>query len=234
MKQVAKYWKVFLAVLMLLIAIPVFVLLYLPNKQAYESEEQQLSNNIALLQETIAQNQRYAGVQDQIPGEEAALEQSRLELYQHFPKAMKEEDQLLYLSELEKAFSGEAVGELGYNEELHDYFLSHQELGSADITFTFGVTTPLALLNDGSILEGQTMTVYFTGGYENFKNMLRYLATDSRVVSIQNSSITKWIDGEDAVSGSLTLLYYVMDSDSLEYTAPEITVSGTGKSNLFE
>lgn len=208
MKQLAKYWKIILALVLLLAAVPVIFMGYLPAKREYEAEERRLNTSISALQKTIAENLRYADIQDALPDAEAALEGSRLELYQHFPVELKEEDQIMYVLYLEELFGTE-------------------------ITFSFGSVDSLAVLSDGSVLGGLTLTVNYETDYQGYKDMIDYLATDERITSIQYSTMNYDAETDKAV-GSLTLLCYVLDSDLLEYLPPDVTVPKTGKDNIFD
>ena len=208
MKGIGRYWKAILALVLLVAAIPVILAVYFPGKKAFEAEQRRLNASISGLQVTIAENQRYADIQDALPGAEEALEASRLELYQHFPVELKEEDQIMYVLYLEELFGTE-------------------------ITFSFGSTDSLAVLSDGAVLGGLTLTVNYDTDYQGFKDMIEYLATDERVTSIQYATMD--YDKEaDRVVGSLTLLCYVLDSDLLEYQPPQVTEPDTGKPNIFD
>lgn len=208
MKALAKYWKVILALIMVIASIPVIFRIYLPGKHNFEQERDTLNASIASLQQTIVENTRYADVQEQLPEEEEAVENSRLELYRHFPKELKEEDQIMYVLYLEELFGTE-------------------------ISFSFGSASGLNVLSDGAVLGGLTLTVNYETDYQGYKDMIKYLATDSRITSIQYSTMN--YDAEnDKATGSLTLLCYLLETDLLEYQAPDVTVPATGKPNIFE
>lgn len=208
MKTLAKNWKVILALLMVMAAMPVFFLGYLREKKAFEAEQSQLNSKISGLQATIAENLRYSDIQEQIPDAEASVEESRLKLYQKFPTELREEDQIMYVLYLEELFETE-------------------------ISFGFGTAAPVQLLRDGAVLEGLTLTVNYETTYQGFKEMIDYLATDSRITSIQYATVD--YDSEnDTATGSLTLLCYIMDSDLLpEYQEPDVTKPQTGKPNIL-
>lgn len=207
MKTLAKNWKVVLAVLMIMAALPIFFLGYLREKKAFETEESQLKTQISALQNTIAENLRYADIQEQLPDAEAELGESRLALYEKFPTELREEDQIMYVL---------------YLEELFD----------TEISFSFGTVAPVRVLSDGAVLKGLTLTVNYETTYKGFKEMVDYLATDSRITSIQYATVD--YDSEnDTATGSLTLLCYIMDSDMLEYTEPDVTTPQTGKKNIL-
>lgn len=207
MKVIAKGWKVVLAVLMIMAALPIFFLGYLREKKAFEAEQSQMKAQISSLQATIAENMRYADVQEQIPEAAAALEESRLALYEKFPTELREEDQIMYVLYLEELFETE-------------------------ISFSFGTVAPVRMLSDGAVLEGLTLTVNYETTYQGFKEMIDYLATDSRITSIQYATVD--YDSEnDTATGTLTLLCYIMDSDLLEYEEPDVNEPQTGKDNIL-
>ena len=207
MKKVAKYWKVVLALLLIMAAFPIFFLGYLREKKTFEAEESRIKAQISSLQATIAENLRYADVQEQIPEAEAAVEESRLALYEKFPTELREEDQIMYVL---------------YLEELFD----------TEISFSFGTVAPVQMLRDGAVLEGLTLTVNYETTYQGFKEMVDYLATDSRITSIQYATVD--YDSEnDTATGTLTLLCYIMDSDLLEYEEPDVNEPQTGKPNIL-
>lgn len=207
MKKVAKYWKVVLALLLIMAALPIFFLGYLREEKTFEAEQAQVKAQISSLQTTIAENLRYADVQEQIPEAEVAVEESRLALYEKFPTELREEDQIMYVLYLEELFETE-------------------------ISFSFGTVAPVQMLRDGAVLEGLTLTVNYETTYEGFKEMVDYLATDSRITSIQYATVD--YDSEnDAATGTLTLLCYIMDSDLLEYEEPDVTEPQTGKKNIL-
>lgn len=208
MKVLGKYWKVILSVVMLIAAAVVVVLVYSPAKSEYESESRRLRQLNVALQTSIAENLRYADVQDEIPVQEEALGESRLSLYEHFPRELKEEDQIMYVLYLEDLFGTE-------------------------ITFSFGSVSGIAALSDGAQLGALTLTVNYETDYEGFKDMIEYLATDSRITSIKYATLN-YDPSSDRATGSLTLLCYVLDSDLLEYTSPDVTQPEVGKSGIFD
>lgn len=208
MKVLGKYWKVILSVVMLIAAVVVFMLVYSPAKSEYESESRRLRQLNSALQTSIAENLRYADVQDEIPVQEEALDESRLSLYEHFPRELKEEDQIMYVLYLEDLFGTE-------------------------ITFSFGSVSGIAALSDGAQLGALTLTVNYETDYEGFKDMIEYLATDSRITSIKYATLN-YDPSSDRATGSLTLLCYVLDSDLLEYTSPDVTQPEVGKSGIFD
>lgn len=208
MKTLIRNWKAVVAFLLLVAAVCVMFLVYRPAKQEYESKEKELNTMITALQSTIAENLRYVDVQDDLPAANEAITASRLELYKKFPTELREEDQIMYVVYLEDTFGTE-------------------------IQFSFGEVLPMLPLSDGSTLCGLSLTVNYQTNYAGFKEMINYLASDSRITSIQHATM-EYDDTNDIAIGSLTLLCYVIDSELLEYQVSDITTPSTGKPNIFD
>ena len=206
MMQLKKYWKAIVAVV-LLIAFALVLSNYFSERQAHQAEVDKLQSNNQALQNKVDANMKYEGVQDKL--EEASAQQmaSRLELYQKFPVEMKEEDQIMYVLYLEKIFGTE-------------------------IFFSFGQAQPMTVLKDGAKVMGLTLTVNYQTSYDGFKDMIDYLATDSRVTSVQFAQI-QYDAATDTAVGTVTLLLYLIDSDLLDYVSPEVNEPDTGKDNIF-
>lgn len=230
MKTLAKYWKIVLAFLLAAVALVVILVGYLPGKTEYETRKATLNQNINMLQVSLTEAMKYPDdLSEEVEAATAELEASRKELYEHFPAQIKEEDQLVYLLGLEDQFASGDSGELGYSLDLHQIFL---DKFGVDISYTFGTATPIMALSDGAILGGQSITVYFSGAYENVKEMIRYLGEEEvQLTSVQYATMY-WKD--DEVTGTFTLLNYLLDSDLLEYHAPVVNMPDTGKTNIFE
>lgn len=208
MKFLGKYWKVLLAIAILVAAYFFYQSNYVEKKAAYEAETSRIQTYIKAMESSIEENMRYAAVQDKLEEANAAVDASRLEMYQHFPLEMKEEDQIMYVLYLEKLFGTE-------------------------IFFTFGTPQPLIALRDGATLMGLTLTVNYETTYKGFQDMINYLSTDSRVTSVQFASIE--YDAEaDKATGTVTLLLYLIDSELLEYLPPEVAEPETGKENIYD
>ena len=107
MKSLEKYWKIIIALILVVAALWIYFNKYQAEKVAYESESQQLQNIISVLEKQIANNMKYKDIQDELVPAMAELEASRVELYQHFPEELKEEDQILYALYLETVFDTE-------------------------------------------------------------------------------------------------------------------------------
>ena len=180
---------------------------YLSERDAHKAEMDKLQTNNQALQNKVDANKQYEGVQDKLEDASAQLMASRLELYQKFPVEMKEEDQIMYVLYLEKIFGTE-------------------------IFFSFSQAQPMMALKDGANLMGLTLTVNYQTTYDGFKDMIDYLATDSRVTSVQFAQI-QYDAATDTAVGSVTLLLYLIDSDLLDYVSPEVNEPDTGKDNIF-
>ena len=207
MNALKNNWKALVALILTIAAIAVYFLCYRPGKAEFETRTTELNTSIAALQSTAAENLRYAAVQDKLPAAMEELQNSRLELYEHFPAELKEEDQIMYVVYLEERFG-------------------------THIDFSFAAPEPIVSLRDGSVLCGVALTVNYQTSYEGFKEMISYLSADSRIASIQHASM-EYDPAADTATGTLTLVCYTVDSPLLEYTAPEIPTPSIGKSNLF-
>ena len=207
MQFVGKYWKALLAVI-LLIAVVVVYSNYDTERKVHKAEVNQLNTNNIALQNRVEENMKYEGVQDKLEEATAQLMASRLELYEKFPVEMKEEDQIMYVLYLEKIFGTE-------------------------IQFAFSTAQPMVALKDGAKLMGLTLTVNYQTSYDGFLEMINYLATDSRITSVQFAQIQYDANSDTAV-GTVTLLLYLIDSDLLDYVKPEVNVPDTGKDNIFD
>ena len=206
MQQLKKYWKALVAVVLLITFVMVFSN-YLSERDAHKAEMDKLQTNNQALQNKVDANKQYEGVQDKLEDASAQLMASRLELYEKFPVEMKEEDQIMYVLYLEKIFGTE-------------------------IFFSFSQAQPMMALKDGAKLMGLTLTVNYQTSYDGFKDMIDYLATDSRVTSVQFAQI-QYDAATDTAVGTVTLLLYLIDSDLLDYVSPEVNEPETGKDNIF-
>ena len=208
MKVLGKYWKLLLAIILVAAAVLMYYGTYKAEEAAYEIKTQQLKTMIAALENSIRENAKYADIQDDLEGANAEIVASRLELYEHFPVEMKEEDQIMYVLYLEKLFGTE-------------------------IFFSFGTKQPLTLLRDGSVLVGLTLTVNYETTYEGFKDMLNYLSTDSRITSVQYANI-QYDAKNDVATGNITLLLYLLNTPDGQYLPPDVAIPDTGKDNIYE
>lgn len=207
MKVFAKYWKLLIVLVLVGAAAFLYFDTYKTEEAAHEASVEQMKTMIKVLEDRIAKNERYADIQDDLVGTAEELEASRLALYQNFPKEMKEEDQIMYILYLESVFGTE-------------------------ITFPFSTPVPIVQMSDGAVLQGLFLTVNYQTTYEGFQDMIDYLATDERIVSVYEATID-YNKNTDTASGYLTLVVYLMDSDKLTYETPDIAVPETGKDNIF-
>ena len=207
MKILAKYWKVLLAVLLAAAAVYIYLNTYKTEKAEFESKTANLGMMILALEGKIQENAQYADIQDELEDAKLALEASRMDLYKSFPVEMKEEDQIMYVLYLETLFKEE-------------------------IFFSFAEPIQLVPLQDGSNLQGMLITVNYKTTYDGFQNMVKYLSTDSRVVSVYESTID-YDAQNDVATGYLTLLLYLLDTDKMEYVSPDVAIPETGKNNIF-
>lgn len=237
-----KYWKVLLAILLVIVAVLAVVFILVPQNKVMETEFNMAGMMTEALQTRLdaqlAENVQLAAIKDELPGarEEVAksaedmaaameqLEQDRATLYSDFPGGLKEEDQILYVMDLEDQLDMELMFGRTYDS------LSHSE--GRDINFAFGVVHPLIQLTDGSILCSVNVDIDFDMSYPEFKQMLRYLAQDERITSINYTKID-YDAVNNRVVGYATLLYYYLESEANLYVEPDMNLQ-TGKDNLFE
>lgn len=208
MKVLGKYWKLLLAIVLVAAALLMYYGTYKNEEAAYTTKTQQLKTMIQALENSIRENSKYVDVQDDLEEANAKIVASRMELYEHFPVEMKEEDQIMYVLYLEKLFGTE-------------------------IFFSFGTKQPLMGLRDGSTLLGLTLTVNYETTYEGFKDMLDYLSTDSRITSVQYADI-QYDAKEDKATGTITLLLYLLETAEGQYAPPDVAIPDTGKDNIYE
>ncbi len=208
MKFLGKYWKVLISLLLLGAAFFLYQEMYLTEKQNYENQVNQANTMISVLQSTIAENQKYAHVQEDIPAALEAIDSSRLALYEHFPVDMKEEDQIMHVLYLESVFGTE-------------------------INFNFNDVVPLGQLQDGSILMIMPMNINYDTTYQGFQDMVKYLATDSRITSVNYASIDYDAENDRAV-GRIQFQMYLIATSLRDYEAPNVPVPETGKDNIFD
>ena len=207
MKVISKYWKVILALVMLLAAVLVYVLQYLPAKTVYELEQASLRGQIETMQMQVGQNTKYASVQDQLDPAIKAITDSRRELYDKFPVEMKEEDQIMYMLYLEEKFGKE-------------------------VTLEFAEEETIVALSDGAELQGVTVMFDYETTYAGFKKMIQELATDSRITSVRFATMDYDTEA-DLLRGKMVVTNYVM-SDDRTYEGPEVDTPAIGKDNPYK
>jgi len=210
MRSILKYWKVIIALILIGAALFLYYDKYQKEEEAYQQQAKQLEQLADALEQSIEKNLRYKDIQDELDAAKLELDASRLELYQHFPVELKEEDQIMYVLYLETIFGTE-------------------------INFTFNQAVSLlpSPLSDGTELQGLLLVVNYETTYQGFKEMVSYLATDDRLTSIYDATIA-YDAKKDIASGTLSLILYVMDSDRLIYQLPDVAIPELGKDNLFE
>ena len=207
MKAIGKYWKLILAFLLLIGALLIFVLQYLPAKQAYELEKSALQSQISTMQIQIAENRKYAPYQDQLEAATREVEESRKELYSKFPVELKEEDQIMYMLYLEEKFGREVV-------------------------FSFAEEILFVPMSDGAQLQGVTFAFDFVTTYSGFKDMVKELATDEIITSVRYAVMQS--DAEsDQVLGQLIVTRYVL-ADGRDYQAPVVDKPVVGKEHIYK
>ena len=208
MSVLKKYWALLLTVVLLAAAALFYLNVYTVEKAAHESHVNQLETMIATVRGNIVLNSKYEAVQDQLEGKMQEIELSRQDLISRFPKEMKEEDQIMYVLYLETLFGTE-------------------------ISFSFSSPEAITPLSDGSTLQGLQLTVNYETTYQGFRNMVKYLSTDSRITSVKEA--TMQYDAEtDTATGLVTLCLYLIDSEDREYLPPDVAIPETGKENIFE
>ncbi len=207
MKLLSKYWKVLLALVLVLAAVPVYMD-YQEALAEHQNDINDLSATNRSLINKIQSYKKYEGVQGELDEAMAQIKESRLDLYEKFPVEMKEEDQIMYILYLETVFGTE-------------------------INFSFSQAQPIAALKDGSKLMGLSLTVNYETTYQGFLDMINYLATDSRIASVQFANI-QYDASRDMAVGTVTLQLYLIDTQLRDYLPPEVNTPDTGKDNIFD
>ena len=208
MKKVLKYWKLFIALILIGAALFLYFNKYRVEQAAYETQSQQLQQLTDALKKSIEKNVRYRDIQEELDEALVELDNSRLSLYKHFPVELREEDQIMYVLYLETLFGTE-------------------------ISFSFSQAQPVMALYDGATLQGLILQVNYETTYQGFQDMVNKLSTDKRVTSIYDATIA-YDSKTDTASGILNLVLYLVDTDKLEYTPPDVAIPEIGKDNLFE
>lgn len=208
MSKVKKIWKPVLALLLFAIAAWTLFSYQSTQEPAYQSRENTLNQSMIIWNQKIAENLKYKDLQDDFTKAMEELDASRLELYQHFPLELREEDQIMYVLYLEQMFGTE-------------------------IQFSFSSAQFIANLTDKAILGGVVLTVNYESTYKGFQDMVQYLSTDSRVTSLQNATM-EYDEETGRVTGEITLVLYILDSDLLEYKPPEVFNPDIGKEDIFD
>jgi hypothetical protein len=223
MKFLGKYWKVLLALILVGAAAWMYFNVYETEKANYESKTKQIKTMITALESRIQENMKYADIQDELEQANAEILASREELYQHFPADMLQEDQIMYALYLETIFG----------TEINLSQVSHMHPEFSGINFAFSTPYELGYLNDGAVVMGLDMTINYDTSYQGFQDMINYLATDSRITSVQYADIQYDAKNDKAV-GTMTLRLYLLSSELVEYKDPEIFQPETGKENIYD
>lgn len=208
MKALGKYWKLLLALILIGAAVFLYMDKYKTEEAAYQQQLQQSQSLVEALKVSIERNKKYADIQDELEAAKAELDASRLALYQHFPVELKEEDQIMYVLYLETLFGTE-------------------------IQFTFNEEQDMVALYDGSTLQGLILQVNYETTYQGFQDMISYLATDERITSVYDATIS-YDAQKDIATGVVTLVLYLVNNDQIAYTAPDVAIPELGKDNIFE
>ena len=209
MRAIARLWKVLLALILVAAAVFIYFDSYTTEKANHELQVLQMQTLNATMEGKIQNDLKYADIQDKLEPAKAELAASRLELYQKFPKEMREEDQIMYVLYLEQIFGTE-------------------------IQFAFSQAQPIVALRDGAQLMGLTLTVNYQTNYQGFKDMVNYLATDDTYVTSVRYASIQYDAQQDVATGNITLLLYLMDSELLEYLPPELVEDEVGKDNPYK
>lgn len=236
MSWLGKYWKVLLAVILLIAAVIVLLLVYKPARALFEQQVETTVANTALLQlqldSQLEQNAELELIKDDlgpaladIEAAEEKLAQNRELLYSSFPGGLLEEDQILYVLDLEDILDMEIMFGRTYDS------LSGSQ--GRDVNFIFGSIQPINYLTDGSVLCSVNIDIDFDMPYDAFKDMLVYLTNDERITSINYTKID-YDPVNNRVVGYATLLYYYLDSEAVPYGEPVFEGENPGKSTLFE
>jgi len=208
MKEFGKYWKLLLALILIGAAVFLYMDKYKTEEAAYQQQLQQSQSLVEALKVSIERNKKYADIQDELEAAKAELDASRLALYQHFPVELKEEDQIMYVLYLETLFGTE-------------------------IQFAFNEEQDMVALYDGSTLQGLILQVNYETTYQGFQDMISYLATDERITSVYDATIS-YDAQKDIATGVVTLVLYLVNNDQIAYTAPDVAIPELGKDNIFE
>lgn len=208
MKLLGKYWKLLIALILIGLSLFLYLDKYKTEAAAYEQQIQQTELMVDALKASIEKNLRYKDIQDELDVARTELAESRLDLYRHFPVELKEEDQIMYVLYLETLFGTE-------------------------INFAFNQAQDMVALYDGDSLQGLILQVNYETTYQGFQDMINYLATDSRITSVYDATIS-YDAQKDIATGVVTLILYLVDTDKVEYVAPDVAIPDLGKENIFE
>ena len=108
-----------------------------------------------------------------------------------------------------------------------------ESLFRTEIAFAFSTPQVIAILGDGAELQGLQLTVNYETTYRGFQNMIKYLSTDSRITSVKEATL-QYDAANDKAIGEVTLILYLINSESMEYLPPDVKEPETGKNNIFK
>lgn len=230
MNAIGRNWRLILALLLIIAAVLIFLMVFKPAEEDFQMRRQTQQNMINTLQTSIAaeeedirrtveENEKYAPLQDQLPGQLEQISESRSELYGLFPAEMREEDQIMYVVYLE-----------GLLKEMEEELDNNIQFSFAD----FELSSPLS---DNSAFGGITLVVNYTAHYDSFKELVDYLASDDRITSVRFVTMN-YLDEHDLLYGSLVLYLYMIEpadyNTENDYVEPEVpTPEEIGKDSIF-
>ena len=183
------YWKLFLGLLLIFAAVLVCTCGYMPAREEYLRERALLEESLSMLQHESIQNSSYLDVMEQIPAARKAVADIRSELFELLPSEMKEEDQLLYVADMEAVFDKE-------------------------ISFDFGETEELAVLDSGAVLAGLKLTLNFPANFDEFRSIVKFL--EQQYLVYVSSAALEYDPITDESRGSVTITHYLIDDISEE------------------
>lgn len=231
MRAIGRNWRLILAILLFLAAVLIFFMMFKPAEEEHQRSmktQQNMVNTLLVsiaeeqkdIQETVEENEKYAPLQDQLPGQLERLSESRAELYDLFPAEMREEDQIMYVVYLE------------------DLLKEMEEELDNDIQFSFADFELRSPLSDNSAFGGITLAVNYITHYDTFKKLVDYLASDDRITSVRFVTMD-YFEAYELLSGSLVLYLYMIEpydyNSSQDYVEPNVpTPEEIGKDSIFD
>lgn len=232
MSWIGRYWKVILAVILLIAAVVILVRMYFPERAAYEVQlgvaEVMKTALESSIDAQLEENRELEAIKDDIDPamkevEKASkqLAEERDVLYGNFPGDLLEEDQILYVMDLEDILNMEVMFGREYNNHVYT---------GQDNVFTFNDKMGLARLTDYAVVSYVPIKIDFDMPYDDFKGMLLFLGNDDRITSINYAKID-YDRSNGHVVGYATLMYYALDA--VPYEAPVIEGQESGKNDLF-
>ncbi len=185
-----KYWKLFLGLLLILAAVFVYTLGYMPAKAEYERRSAELLTSIVNMEREIEAKNSSAAVTAQTVAAIEELESVRAALYGKLPEDIKEEDQVRYVIWLE-----EHLGE--------------------EIDFYLGDSQTAAELSDGAQLRELSLELSCSCTYEQLCELLEHLENEDRISSVRIGRMELDKD-RNKINGSMTVVSYVLTEGDAE------------------